>query len=128
LARRWQVLDPALLGVRPGQKLNVPASAIWMPAYSQVSGVLPVGASPALARVQVNVTTPGAVRLRLSGTTAAAGVWVDDQPVDGTGDITLQLSRGVHSVTLLAGANAGLRLELTDAPNSPAKAQFVTGR
>jgi putative heme-binding domain-containing protein len=128
LARRWQVLEPAPPGVKAGQKLNVSAAAIWMPAYSQVSGVLPVGASPALARAQVNVTTPGAVRFRLSGTTAAAGVWVDDQAVDGTGDITLQLSRGVHSVTLLAGANAGLRLELTDAPNSPAKAQFVTGR
>jgi putative heme-binding domain-containing protein len=128
LARRWQVLEPVPTGVKAGQKLNVPASTVWMPEYSQVSGVLPVGVSPALARAQVNVTTPGAVRLRLSGTTAAGGVWVDDQAVDGAGEITLQLSRGVHSVTLLAGANAGLRLELTDAPNSPAKAQFVTGR
>ncbi|MDB5318415.1 MAG: hypothetical protein JWN40_46 [Phycisphaerales bacterium] len=129
LARRWQVLDTALLGVKAGQKLNLPAAAIWMPAYSQVSGVLPVGgASPAaLARAQVNVTTPGAVRLLLAAP-AGTGVWVDDQPVEFKGDFTVEMARGTHSVSLLPPGAGTLRLELADAPGSGAKAQFVTGR
>jgi putative heme-binding domain-containing protein len=128
LARRWQVLDPAMHGIRPGQKLSVTPGALWMPAYSQVSGVLPpTGASPMLARAQVNVTTPGMVRLVLSAP-AGTALWVDDNPVESKGDINVEMSRGTHSITVLPGANAPLRLELTDAPGSAAKAQFVTGR
>jgi putative heme-binding domain-containing protein len=128
LARRWQVLDPATHGIRPGQKLNVTPGALWMPAYSQVSGVLPpTGPSPMLARAQVNVTTPGMARLVLSAPPGSA-LWVDDNPVESKGDINVEMSRGTHSITVLPGGNGPLRLELTDAPGSAAKAQFVTGR
>jgi putative heme-binding domain-containing protein len=134
LARRWQVLEPAPAGVKTGQRLNVPGAAVWMPAYSQVSGVLPAGASSSssssssvLARAQVSVTTPGAVRLVLSAP-AGTGVWVDDQPVEFKGDMTVEMSRGLHSVSVLS-SGAPLRLELADVPGGAgAKAQFVTGR
>lgn len=128
LARRWQVLDPTMQQIRSGQKLNVTPGALWMPAYSQVSGLLPpTSGSPMLARAQVNVTTPGIVRLVLSAP-AGSAVWVDDTPVESKGDINVEMSRGVHSITVLPAANAPLRLELTDAPGSAAKAQFITGR
>jgi putative heme-binding domain-containing protein len=128
LARRWQVLEPAPAGARAGQPLNVPAGTVWMPAYAQVSGTLPpASTTPALARAEVNVTTPGMVRLVLSAPTGSA-VWVDDKPVESKGDSSIEMSRGTHSVTVLPSASAPLRLELTDAPGSAAKAQFVTGR
>jgi hypothetical protein len=129
LARRWQVRPAALLGVRAGRPLRgVDTSEAWAAAYAQVSGVLPVEDAPVLARTQVSVTTPGEVRLRVSAP-AGGGVWVDDQPVESVGDMTLKLARGVHSVSVLAAAKRAIGLELLDVPGSgAAKVQFVTGR
>jgi putative heme-binding domain-containing protein len=127
VARRWQVLDPAPGDVTAGRDLRIPAAAVWMPAYAKVSGSLPAGAAPKLARAEVNVTTPGTVKLVLPH--ANIPVWIDDRPAKVTGgQVTPELSRGLHTVTLLAAPGADLRLELGDVAGSPAKAQFITGR
>jgi hypothetical protein len=132
-ARRWEVLNsPAALAAarNPGARLNL-GGAIWMPEYATVAGTLPV--HPGLARCQVNVTTGGPVKFVLSKSINATAAWIDDAPAAapvGT-DLTADLSPGVHTLTLSIpadSANGGLRVELVDVANSPAKAQFVTGR
>jgi putative heme-binding domain-containing protein len=125
LARRYQAIEPAPADVKPGRPLSVPAATVWMQAYAQVSGVLPASPAPRLARADINVTTPGAVRLKLSP--APAGVWIDNQPQTVSETLGVELSRGVHSVTVLTAPNAPIEIELLDTPNG-AKAQFVTGR
>src|SRR5437773_412825 len=68
LARRWQIRPAGLLGVRAGRPLKgVDTAEAWSAAYALVSGVLPVEDAPVLARAQVSVTTPGEVRMRVSG-------------------------------------------------------------
>ena len=95
VARRWQVLSvPAELPLgRPedADRLVADRSLTWTPAYSLVSGFLPVADIPALvaprpyrlARFQVEVTTPGVVRLAVMprGLTIRR-VWVDAQRVE----------------------------------------------
>jgi putative heme-binding domain-containing protein len=126
LARRWQTLESPPPGVAVGQALQIPAAATWTPAYAQVSGSLPL-TTATLARAQVSVTTPGAVRFVVSGP-AGIAVWVDDRPVEAKGEATVELTPGVHNVTLSATQGGALRVELAEAPGSPAKAQWVTGR
>ena len=117
-----------MLAVRAGRPLErVDTSEAWSAAYAQVSGILPVEDAPILARAQVSVTTPGEVRIRVSAP-AGGGVWVDDQPVESVGDMTIKLSRGIHSVSVLAAVKGAVGLELADLAGSGAKAQFVTGR
>jgi hypothetical protein len=125
LARRWQVLEPAPANAKAGEALEL-TGEVWMPAYSQVSGTLPGAATTRLARAEVNVTTAGAVRFLVSS--PVNGIWVDDRAVAAGAEVTVELTRGVHSVTVAAPANAAVRLELGEAAGSGAKVQFVTGR
>lgn len=125
LARRYQSLEPAPADVKAGQPLNVPAATVWQQAYAQVSGVLPGSPGPRLARAEINVTTPGAVRLKLSP--APAAVWIDNQPQTVSETLGADLTRGTHAVTVLTAPNNPIEIELLDTPNG-AKAQFVTGR
>jgi putative heme-binding domain-containing protein len=125
LARRYQSLEPAPADVKPGQPLNIPAATVWQQAYAQVSGVLPGSQTPRVARAEINVTTPGPARLKISP--APAGVWIDNQPQAVSETLGADLTRGVHSVTVLTAPNAPVEIELLDTPNG-AKAQFVTGR
>ena len=128
VARRWQVLEPVPASVRPNQPLSIPATTLWSPAYATVGGALPSAEGAALVRAQVNVTTPGAVRLLVTAPPGAA-LWIDDQPAEPKAELKVDLTRGAHTVTLLRPAGgAALRLELAESPDSGARAQFLTGR
>jgi hypothetical protein len=119
VARRWEMLEAQ---ATPGQPLKL-QSQIWSPAYAKVSGELPIPADKTvLVRCQINVTTGG--RIQLKSTPAPAGMWIDDNPIS---DPLVDLKPGVHTITL-APHKPSVRLELADLPDSPAKAQFVTGR
>jgi putative heme-binding domain-containing protein len=125
LARRYQSLEPAPANVKPGEPLNIPAATVWMQAYAQVSGVLPASPAPRLARAEINITTPGPVRLKLSP--APSAIWIDNQPESVSETVSANLTRGTHAITVLTAAGAPVEIELLDTPNG-AKAQFVTGR
>jgi putative heme-binding domain-containing protein len=146
VARRWQMLVPREKGslptIRAGVEVGLATnpSLIWKPAYAHVSGVLagedipeiPVegrASRPGLARCQVEVTTPGKVRLKLA-TFPGLRIWVDSKAIEPAPTLDVDLSTGVHNIMFLRDGNPsqGLRLELEDIPGSPARAQMVLGK
>ncbi len=148
VARRWQVLVPDQkdllfkVQVHGYTAVVADASLAWTPAYSRVSGTLADDDVPTvktlndapkigLARCQVEVSTPGAVRFKLPKAPGLK-VWVDANRIETADTIDVDLAPGVHTVTLLvvkdAPNPAGLRLELQDVPGSPARAQMVLGK
>ena len=135
--RRWRVMQPvpdALAVTDP------PVSEIdrqtWGPAYSLVSGALPMdvlgekGKPVGYVRGEINVTAPGEIRLVVN---SASGIsaWVDDHPITVQQDLTLDLARGTHVLTFRIDRQSrgeeGLRVEVADAPGSSAHAQPVGG-
>ena len=105
----------------------------WRPAYSRVSGTLDDDDVPTiktlndapkigLARCQVEVSTPGAVRFALPKAPGLK-VWVDGNRIETAVSIDVDLAPGVHTITLLVVKDApiagGLRLELRNIPGSP---------
>jgi len=146
VARRWQALDPAtpkLSEILISAPASVPGrqDLAWTPVYSQVSGDLPLSDLPVVIypiggvrtnifRTEIDVTTEGAVGLRLNDVTGLS-LWIDGKPVTVANDVSVDLSRGTHTVLLrveLAKRQQAVRLELTDIADSPARARFVTGK
>jgi len=145
LVRRWQVLEPPAVAPRGADPLGALAtdpSLSWTPAYSRVSGELPADAlarSPdrasaarvGLARAEVEVTSPGAVRLRLAPVPGIVAAWVDGLRFEPKPEVDLVLSVGPHILSFARAADPkapGLRVELRDAPGSSARAQAVVGK
>jgi len=143
VVRRWRVLEPTAEAARilgsssPSPSAFQDAKLTWEPAYSQVSGVLPLEAVPAVkpnnlgfARAQIDVSTAGKVRLAFNSANGLS-VWLDDTPVTAQGELTLDLSAGVHTVTLAVDPSKrgdGIRCALEDVEGSPARAQIVVGK
>ncbi len=149
VARRWEVLEPL-----PGQEGELRrfgyTSAIrndprfrWASAYSTVAGYLPHEDIPEvptlndqetvkrLARCQVEVTTPGPVRIVTNARADNFDLWLDGAQIEASPERTLDLSPGIHTLTFILQKGAipdGLRCELTEVPNSPARARFVLGK
>jgi putative heme-binding domain-containing protein len=124
LVRRWQVME-------------TPSS--WGPAYSQVNGMLPLDAVPRLdlpkgalgyARCQLEVSAGGAVKLVLNSATGLS-MRLDDKLVKGAEQLTLDLKPGLHNLTFAIDPTRrgdGLRCELADLPDSPARVRIVGGK
>jgi putative heme-binding domain-containing protein len=147
VVRRWQVLEDTaeakriLRETRIGSAAGSDPGLIWSPAYSVVSGTLPLESMPSLryrqdmaplafARCQLDVSTAGKAKLQLN---SAAGltVWLDGTPVEATEALVLDLTTGVHTLTWVidpAKRRDGLRCTLEDVPGSPAKARIVGGK
>jgi putative heme-binding domain-containing protein len=124
-ARRWEIHEGDASAQR--DLVNQATRATWAPAYAQVAGTLPITPRTLLARAQVNVTTPGPVTFVL--TPPVDQVLVDDHVVKPTGsNLTIPLTPGAHTITIAPRNTDALKLQLADTPNSPAKAQFITGR
>ncbi len=110
LIRRWRAADGA-------------------PVYSRVSGDLP--AEVTAAKGELNVVTPGKVRFKLN---SAKGLklWIDEKTVDASESLEADLALGVHSFRFEADAAARgglpLRVEVEEAPGSPARVHVVGGR
>ncbi len=138
MIRRWQVLDPPAVAPRgtrvdPLDALVGDPKLTWTPAYSKVSGDLPSdvletipyrvsAAQVGLARGEVEVTTPGKVRLRLAPVPLAA--WVDGRGFDPKAEVDLDLGAGLHALTFALPANPGapgFRAEVQEAPGSAAR-------
>ena len=123
---------------------NEPALT-WQPVYTTVAGLIPLaelkenrlkGAPTpiALARTQLEVTSPGKVKIGFNSTESLT-IWIDRRRVEPTADspqaIVLDLARGSHTLTLavnLAHRREGVRCVLVDLPDSPARTQVVLGK
>ena len=112
----------------------------WVPVYSEVSGTVPLNTLPQIkrfgnevysfARCDIEVTTPGKVRLLVNSPTGAV-LFVDGKRVTVSKQIDLDLKAGTHALAFsldLVKRKEGLRVELVAAPDSKAKAQFVIGK
>jgi len=140
VVRRWRVLDPvlAMLATDPstfpgGGRLS------WAPAYTLVSGTLPLEALPVgsgqpvgFAQANIDVTTAGKVRLAFNSV-KGLGLWVDGQAVDlKEPEAILDLPRGMRTLTLRVGTavrgGEGIRLDVSEAPGSTAHVQVVGGK
>ncbi|WP_435020195.1 PVC-type heme-binding CxxCH protein [Tundrisphaera sp. TA3] len=131
VARRWQVA-----AVESGANLDAAAAdakLAWAPAYATVAGTLPAadlpaGTGPALARTEIEVTTPGAVRLAIAPGPVKA-LWIDGRPVPPAAAIDQDLLTGRHWITFAVEGRPGpLRCEVQEVPGSPARVQPVLGR
>jgi putative heme-binding domain-containing protein len=145
VVRRWQALQPTreLFTLINRERLGAVTSAdnlSWAPAYSLVSGDLPLGDVPAfknregmptaVVRFHVEVTTAGKVRLTYNDP-AGLSVWVDGTPLDPARERVAVLAAGVHTVTVAVDRSkrsAALRAELDEVPGSPARARVVGGK
>jgi putative heme-binding domain-containing protein len=151
LVRRWQVLEPTAEARRylqqnglAGAAQNNPALT-WTPAYSKVSGVLPLddlprfegatqisaaAAATAFVRCQFEGTAGGPVKLRWNSA-AGGSAWVDGKAVTFKEDSILDMPPGLHTMTLaidLRQRRQGLRCQLDDVPGSAARVRIVTGK
>ena len=111
LVRRWRVQE----------------GTAWLPVYTRVSGDLPVEGLKAV-RAEIEVTTPGKVRLRLNSEKGLA-IDVDGAAVAAAGTVELELKEGRPGAPFtLAGRPEPLRREVDEAPGSPARVRPLGGK
>jgi putative heme-binding domain-containing protein len=145
LARRWSVLEPpsgSLEALRgrgmPGVLGNDPA-LVWSPVYATVAGTLPAGDMPVLAagkdrkssilRTALESSRPTKVRVKVGDPTGLS-IWLDGKPVEAREVVEVELTSGVHTLTLAidrAARKDGVRCEIEDGPAS-AGVHFVGGK
>ena len=137
--RRWRVLadtEKAREALRQGGTsalLEADAEELaWQPHYSTVAGVLPLADVPAVSYggeenysfvwFELDAQTSGTVRLGLN---AAEGLslWVDGEAVQSIGEeVSLELSEGVHRVTVAVDRDAReapLQVRVLEGPARP---------
>ena len=144
VARRWRVLAslPEELAGSSAEDLAAIVARdemlAWIPAYSTVAGLLPIGDlvplgsdSMAYARTQVNVSNGGFITLKMNSI-EGLDFWIDGDRVPADEELLLEWGPGVHTVTIrvdLAARDAvGLRAEFGPAAGSGALLQLVGGR
>ncbi|VTT97436.1 membrane-bound dehydrogenase domain protein : Probable L-sorbosone dehydrogenase OS=Planctomyces maris DSM 8797 GN=PM8797T_24331 PE=4 SV=1 [Gemmataceae bacterium] len=147
LVRRWQVIDASGENLNLFRRVRVSAAAepdaafAWSPAYSLVSGDLPVAALPkfsvwantadqSVVRFALDVTTAGPAKLKFNSVNGLS-VFVGPSPVEAKPETVLDLKAGVQTVTLVIDRSKrteDLRVELDDAPGSPARVAVVGGK
>jgi putative heme-binding domain-containing protein len=147
LVRRWQVLDPTPQDMNAFRRGNLALAADplntfrWQPAYSKVSGDLPLGELPKFSvwnntaeqtvlRFQLDVTTPGPAKLKFNSI-AGVSLYLGSTPVELKAETVLDLPAGVQTLTLVIDRSKrpdDVRVELDDVPNSPARVAVVGGK
>jgi hypothetical protein len=118
---------------------------IWLPAYSSVSGAIPLAdvleftmkerlgeaaRKVGFLRCRLNVSTGGVVGLSLGNTTGVQ-MWLDGKPLNVHERQPLTMIAGEHLITLsvnLLTRKLPVRLELLDVPGSAAQVQFAGGK
>ena len=122
-----------------GKKLTAPAgtllieacrkAGIEIPAYSTVAGVLP--ATVPSAKFEINVVTPGMIRIRLNSTKGLE-LFLDGVPVGIKEILDLDLKLGVHQFKVeIDGSRRGsdgLRVEVEESPGSAGRVHIVGGK
>ncbi len=140
VARRWQALlpGPAAEKALAGNELSPEGLEVakWASVYSEVSGEVPSEAIPAIesdpprrvVRCEVDVAAAGDGKLIVSGPVEQA--WLDDNALPAGNEIPIEVSPGVHTITLVLDGKRSddLRLELADGEGAALAAQFVGGK
>jgi putative heme-binding domain-containing protein len=153
IARTWEVLAGTKTSFDLVSRNSVagvvskPAGLIWSSEYATVGGQLPLETIPdvytrkkgewsgidtqiGFARTRLEVGTAGEVLLSLND---AKGVqmWLDQQPLEVTKEMTLKLTPGSHVLTMAVNKKErsdGVRVELKDVAGSAAQGRWVLGR
>jgi putative heme-binding domain-containing protein len=144
LVRTWRVMaasndvDTKLRAASNALASTADPALSWTPAYSHVSGSLPIDELPkhnrfqgetfGYARFQIEATTAGKVALKFEDPTGLE-MWVDQSVLKPQKLTELTLTAGVHTITLAVDLKrtAPLRIELVEAAGSGARAKLVTG-
>jgi putative heme-binding domain-containing protein len=144
VARRWQALEPVPETIRQlkqhGERVVLThPNLTWSPAYSLVSGALPLadvpglkigeGAGVVFLQTQLEASAAARVKLELS-TTEGLRLWLDGRPLTVAGSVELDLAAGVHTLTLAverSGRTESVRAEIEDTP-AAAGVRFVGGK
>ncbi len=112
------------------RRWRVPEGGAWVPAYSLVTGLLPLGKT-ASVRGEIDVTTAGKIRVRVNSAKGLA-LKVDEAAVELKGEVDLELAAGIHALMFEVDAAArggeGLRVEVEEAPGSPGRVRPVGGK
>ncbi len=152
VARRWEVLQPTkeaytrLSRTSDAQLMADDTDLQWVPAYTTVSGHLPVGElvffqkdvaivesfrKVAFVRAALNVTSAGAIGLKVGESTDGLEFWLDGKPIEAAALASITMPAGEHKLSVsvdLKKRSAPLRLELVPIAGSAAQVQFVTGK
>jgi len=153
IARTWETLVPnaaaneAIMRNRLAGAVMMPKGLVWSSEYATVGGLLPLDAIPdvyvrkkgewsgidtqiGFARTKLEVGTAGEVLLSLNDTKGVQ-MWLDQQPLEVTKEMTLKLTPGSHVLTMAVNKKErgdGLRVELKDVAGSAAQGRWVLGR
>ncbi len=146
-ARRWQFLENSAasrLRLRRTSYDSVvqkdPAYQ-WRPAYTEVSGLLPVpsvdaiprfpdGVPVAFLRCDLQVNRKGPVGLRFNDARGLS-IWIDQTPSPSRTTITADLDTGRHRVTIAVDTSirkTAIRLELAEPSEGSGQGQWITGK
>ncbi len=151
LVRRWQVLESGKEThgnlIRNGLAAGASDAPwqTWSSAYTTVAGLLPLDDVPTtrvrreleqltqtlgLARCQLEVTTPGKVKL-LFNTADGLSLWLDGAPLEANREIVVDLKSG--KLTLTIGVERekrrdSVRVEVGDVAGSAAQVRVVGGK
>jgi hypothetical protein len=147
VVRRWQTLEATreagnfLRRERIAATTRDDPALTWSSAYSLVSGALPLDELPrfriwqdnplmSVVRCQLDVSTGGPARLRFGSATGLT-LWLDGTPVDAKEQIVLDLTPGLHTLTVAIDREQRkepLRCELEDVAGSAAQVRIVGGK
>jgi putative heme-binding domain-containing protein len=138
VVRRWEALSggPEALG---RLMTSGPEGLTWVPIYSRVSGALPLADAPQVAtprgdgvhvlRFELEAVAAGAVNLVFDNV-ANVQLWANGQRLELAATTALEVSAGRTTcyVVVPAALREALRVELAEAPGSPAQARIVGGK
>jgi putative heme-binding domain-containing protein len=148
IVRNWQVMLPSkeatyrLRRTRLGSVTQDDTAFKWQPAYSRVSGDLPLTDQPKVMykaqsksapsglnflRFSLEVRTAGKVELSLNST-AGVTVWLNGVSLEATVATPLDLKTGRHRVTLMVSETKRtepLLVRINDVPGSTAQVQLL---
>jgi putative heme-binding domain-containing protein len=144
VVRRWLVLEPGQEAAKHLGQTGLAAGAsdapwqTWSSAYSTVAGALPLKDVPlikakqplGLARAQLEVTTPGKVKLLLNSADGLT-LWLDGSPLETRKEMVVGLESGLHTLTVGIEHDRRrepLRLEVADMAGSAAQVRVVGGK
>ena len=151
VVRRWETLQPTnesylrMYRTSDTQVISDNNGLNWLPAYSTVSGTMPLtdildftmkerlgeaARKVSFVRCAINVSTTGPVGLTLNDAKGLQ-IWVDGKPLDAAVKLTIPMDVGAHRITFavnLLTRTEPLRVELVDVAGSAAQAQFIGGK
>ncbi|MFH5833786.1 PVC-type heme-binding CxxCH protein [Halalkalibaculum sp. DA384] len=147
LVRRWRTLpgNEEIVGQINKTGINFPAQnrteLSWQPAYSKVSGDLPVKELPVMeveggqeysfVRFELEVLSGGNVEFVFNSTEGITA-WAGEEMIKKVnGSFTAELTKGTHEVTLAINRDnreePAIRIEVREPGSSPAQTRLIMG-